>query len=67
MTRWSPWDVVTVADATLPGGPEDDVHRLTIRVGGQAFDAWLRGEPGRRALRDFVAAVRISQPSQARR
>ena len=74
MTRWAPWEVVSVMDPPpvppTPAGPgaavpiDVDLYRLIVRVGNQAFHAQLAGEMGRRALRDFVVAVRTSQPAQ---
>jgi hypothetical protein len=64
MTRWAPWDAVDLSNAPLQD-QEDDVHQLTVLVGGQAFHARLRGESGRRALRDFVAAMRTLRPTRA--
>jgi hypothetical protein len=58
MTRWAPWDSVRVSQPPAPPGQPPDVARLEIHVGGQVFLAWLQGEAGRRALRDFVVAVR---------
>lgn len=67
MTRWAPWDVVRIADPGAPPGQEDEVYRLSVMVGNQTFGAQLHGEPGRKALRDFVAAMRMSQPRKAPR
>jgi hypothetical protein len=67
MTRWAPWDTVAIADPAAPPGQDDDVFRLTVLVGGQMFHAQLRGEPGRKALRDFVVAVRTMRPKKAAR
>jgi hypothetical protein len=75
MTRWAPWEIVAVVDApaapdragaAAPGGI-DALYRLVVRVGNQAFRAQLPGEMGRKALRDFVVAVRLSQPAQQAR
>ena len=66
MTRWAPWDSVSLADPTAAPDHED-VHRLSVLVGNQTFHAQLRGEAGRRALRDFVAAIRLSQPRRTAR
>lgn len=64
MTRWAPWDGVHFADmgATVEG---DDVFFLTIVVDRVRFHAELRGEAGRRALRDFVVAVEASRAALA--
>jgi hypothetical protein len=67
MTRWSPWDEVSIVDSGAPQGQDDDVYRLGLRVGSQAFHAQLRGEAGRKALRDFVGAMRLSQPRKTAR
>lgn len=65
MTRWAPWDSVRLVDPTVASGQDQDVFRLDVLVGSQTFHAQLRGETGRKALRDFVVAVRWAQPSQA--
>ena len=67
MTRWVPWDQVGIVDPGAPWGQDDDVYRLGVLVGTQTFHAQLRGEPGRKALRDFVVALRLSQPHKAAR
>lgn len=61
MTQWAPWDVVRLTDEA-EAMPEPDVnadeeYRLTVLVGGRRFAARIRGELGRKALRDFVVAV----------
>ncbi len=61
MTRWAPWGSVQIVDQSGPPGPDDDVYRLRVLVGGQMFHAQLTGETGRLALRDFVIAVRSSR------
>lgn len=63
MTRWSPWDVVSVTDGPAAPGDVNASHRLIIRVGGQAFEPHLGGEIGRVAMRDFVVAVRTLRPA----
>jgi hypothetical protein len=63
VTWWAPWDAVSVAEPTTPPAEQDDLHRLTIVIGGQTFHAALRGEAGRKALRDLVAAIRTSRPT----
>ena len=55
-TRWAPWDVVRFADMGAAAMVED-LFFLTIVVHRTRFHAELRGESGRRALRDFVVAV----------
>jgi hypothetical protein len=61
MTRWAPWGSVAVREAPqAPAG--DDVFRLETSVGGRLFHTQLRGEVGRKALRDFIVAVRTCQP-----
>lgn len=65
MTRWAPWDSVTIADPGDPSGQDDELYRLGLLVGSRAFHAQLRGEAGRKALRDFVVAMRMSQPRGA--
>jgi hypothetical protein len=67
MTRWSPWDAVTIGDQPAPPTSQPDVHQLTLTVGSRAFEARLTGETGRRAVRDFVAAVRRAQPAKPAR
>jgi hypothetical protein len=67
VTRWAPWDRVTIADPGSPWGQDDDVYRLGVLVGTQQFNVQLRGEVGRKALRDFVVAFRLSQPRNAAR
>ena len=67
MTRWAPWDWVSITDPGAPSGEEDEVYRLSVLVGNQTFNAQLLGEPGRKALRDFVMAMRMSQPRKASR
>lgn len=62
MTRWAAWDTVSITDPGPPVGPQDDLYRLDVLVGSQTFQARLRGERGRKALRDFVMAMRLSQP-----
>lgn len=62
MTRWSPWDTVGIPQPPVSVG---DHHELTVFVGTQRLDARLIGEPGRRALRDFVAALRTTRPTSA--
>lgn len=62
ITRWAPWDEVSIADPGAVSGPDDDTYRLGILVGSRAFDVQLRGETGRKALRDFVMAMRLSTP-----
>ena len=64
MTRWAAWETVSITDPGAPPG-EDDVYRLDVLVGSQTFQAQLRGERGRKALRDFVMAMRLSQPRAA--
>jgi hypothetical protein len=64
MTRWATWDTVLVHDPGTPSG-DDGVYRLAIRIGNQTFEAKLAGEPGRRALRDFVVALRMSHPMRS--
>ncbi len=56
MTRWAPWDAVRFADMGAAAAVED-LFFLTIVVHRARFHAELRGETGRRALRDFVVAV----------
>jgi hypothetical protein len=67
ITRWAPWDSVRLAEPGAPPGQDDDIHRLTVLVDGRTFHAQLRGETGRRAVRDFVVAVRMSRPTKATR
>lgn len=67
MTRWATWDAVSIADPGALSGQDRDVYRLRVLVGGQAFQAQLRGEAGRKALRDFVVAIRLSQPRRSAR
>ena len=67
ITRWAPWDSVRLADPVAPPDQDEDIHRLTVLVGGRTFHAQLQGESGRRALRDFVVAVRMSRPTKATR
>jgi hypothetical protein len=62
MTRWAAWDAVTVVD-TPARADREDAYRLDIRVGGQLFRARLIGETGRKALRDFIVAFRLSRPT----
>jgi hypothetical protein len=62
MTRWAPWDTVAIPE---PPTSVDEVHQLTVLVGSQRLGASLQGEPGRRALRDFVAALRMARPAKA--
>jgi hypothetical protein len=68
MTRWAAWDSVTMSQPPVPSGQPTDMVRLDIHVGGQAFHAWLQGETGRRAIRDFVVAARSPHrmPSRTR-
>ena len=63
MTRWAAWEAIAVTEAVAPPGPLDE-YRLDVLIGGQVFHAQLRGESGRKALRDFVIAVRTSQAAQ---
>lgn len=56
MVRWAPWDTVRFADMGAATTVED-LFFLTIVVHRARFHAELRGETGRRALRDFVVAV----------
>jgi hypothetical protein len=65
MTRWAPWDQVRFVDPGPPPPQAEDLYRLDVLVGGQTFHAQLRGEAGRRALRDFVVAMRLSRPRPA--
>jgi hypothetical protein len=62
MTRWAAWETVSMSDPGATPGQPDDVYRLDVLVGRQTFHARLRGERGRKAMRDFVMAVRLSQP-----
>ncbi len=56
MARWAPWDVVRFTDMFAPLADED-LFFLTIQVHRTRFHAELRGETGRRVLREFVVAV----------
>jgi hypothetical protein len=67
MTRWSPWEAVSIADDPAPGTPGQQSYRLMVLVRGQRFRAELVGEAGRKALRDFIVAVRTSQPTHRAR
>ena len=67
MTRWAPWEWVSIVDSGTASGLDDDVYRLRLLVGNQTFDAQLRGETGRKALRDFVGATRLLQPRKTAR
>jgi hypothetical protein len=62
MTRWAPWDTVGIPQPPVSIG---DHHELAVFVGTQQLDARLDGEPGRRALRDFIAALRMARPTRA--
>lgn len=65
MTRWVPWDEVSITTPEESPGPDVEVYRLGVAVGRQEFLAQLHGEPGRRALRDFVIAFRTAHPTRA--
>ena len=67
VTRWAPWDSVSVAELAGPPVQDVDVYELGIRVSGQLFHARLRGEAGRIAIRDLVAAIRTSQATHPAR
>jgi hypothetical protein len=60
-TRWAPWETVQLP--TPPTSRVPDELRLLVLVGRQSFEARLWGEAGRRAARDFVAAVRMARPT----
>jgi hypothetical protein len=66
VTRWTPWGSVRIV-APPPPGPDEDVYRLDVFVGSQLFHTQMRGEVGRKALRDFVVAVRTASPTRAAR
>lgn len=58
MTRWAPWQSVTlVDDGAVAPATQDGQHGLTVHVGGLTFHARLSGIAGRRAVRDFVIAA----------
>jgi hypothetical protein len=67
MTRWAPWASVSVESPMPPEAHDEAAHGLDIRVGGRLFQARLRGESGRTALRDFVVALRTTHPAPANR
>lgn len=65
MTRWAPWDEVSITIPEESAERDVEVYRLAVAVGRQQFLAQLHGEPGRRALRDFVVAFRTAHPTRA--
>jgi hypothetical protein len=60
LTHWAPWDAVRLVDEDEmdPEPDEDGTYRLAVHVDGLTFHARLPGSAGRRALADFVVAVR---------
>ncbi len=62
MTYWAPWDTVQIINDQAT---EDGWYTLTLLIGRLAFEARLPGSEGRRALRQFVLAVRSGQSALA--
>lgn len=66
MTAWHPWDAVQLSDGSEPWMlSADDEYQLFIRVGSLSFESLLRGDAGRRVLRDFVVAAQSGAAASA--
>ena len=66
MTRWAPWQSVTlVDDGEVAPATKDGQYSLTVHVGRLTFHARLSGIAGRRAVRDFVVAAQAGYDTQA--
>jgi hypothetical protein len=63
MSRWTAWNEVAISIPEAPLVQDEEDHRLIVTLGRQQLYARLQGEMGRRALRDFVVAVRTAQPT----
>jgi hypothetical protein len=56
--HWAPLETIGLSDGTDPWTEAfEDEYQLFVDVGRVRFESHLVGDTGRRALRDFVAAV----------